>query len=378
MVGRGLPVGEDDPMDVVLDIVLVVAGVALVFVVLDSALRTFVLPRGERTVLTRLVFVSLRWCFDQVARESRTYEQRDRVMALYAPIGLLGLVFVWVVLVVGAYTMLFRAVSVSDWRDAFELSGSSFFTLGFVLPPQNLPSYLLAFSEAAAGLVLLALLIAYLPTIYGAFSRREIPIARLAVRGGTPPSGVEILARAQRMQRFNLLDEVWTDWQVWFAELEETHTSLAILTFFRSPRHDRSWVTSAGAVLDAASLYNSVVAAPWSPNAGACVRGGFHALREIADYFDIPFDRDPSQGDPISIARSEFDDAIQALSDAGVAVKDDRDQAWLDFAGWRVNYDAVLIGLAGLTMAPYAPWSSDRSMRYRRPSVLRRRGRAST
>ncbi|MCJ7672628.1 MAG: hypothetical protein MUP67_11375, partial [Acidimicrobiia bacterium] len=95
-------------MDVVLDIVLVVFGVALVFVVLDSALRTFVLPRGERTVLTRLVFVSLRWCFDQVARESRTYEQRDRVMALYAPIGLLGLVLVWVVLVVGAYTMLFR------------------------------------------------------------------------------------------------------------------------------------------------------------------------------------------------------------------------------------------------------------------------------
>jgi hypothetical protein len=256
-------------MNVVVDIVLVIAGVVLVFVVLDSALRTFVLPRGERTVLTRLVFVSLRWCFDQVARESRTYEQRDRVMALYAPIGLLGLVFVWVVLVVGAYTMLFRAVSVSGWRDAFELSGSSFFTLGFVVPPQNLASYSLAFTEAAAGLALLALLIAYLPTIYGAFSRREIPIARLAVRGGTPPSGVEILTRAERMQRFDLLDEVWTDWQVWFAELEETHTSLAILTFFRSPRHDRSWVTSAGAVLDAASLYNSALAVPWSPNAAA-------------------------------------------------------------------------------------------------------------
>jgi hypothetical protein len=41
-------------------------------------------------------------------------------------------------------------------------------------------------------------------------------------------------------------------------------------------------------------------------------------------------------------------------------MKADRDQAWRDFNGWRVNYDASLVGLARVTMAPPAIWSSDR------------------
>ena len=51
----------------------------------------------------------------------------------------------------------------------------------------------------------------------------------------------------------------------------------------------------------------------------------------------------------------------------GIAVRADRDAAWADFQGWRVNYDLALVGIAALVMAPYAPWSSDRSSRYRRP-----------
>lgn len=359
-------------MEVLGDIGLVVVGVALIAAVLDSALRTFVLPRGARTPLTRLVFDGLRMVFDLMARPARTYERRDRVMALYAPIGLLLLVGVWTVMVITGFTLIFRVVSVHTWERALELSGSSFFTLGMVSPPERVADYALVFSEAAAGLGLLALLISYLPTIYNAFSRREVLVAKLAVRGGNPASGIEILTRAQRMQRFNLLDEVWTEWQTWFAELEETHTSLGMLSFFRSPQPDRSWVTAAGAVLDAAALYNSVLAVPWSPNAGACVRGGFTSLRTIAGYFDIPYDADPAPTDAISITRDEFDEACEAFEEARIPLHDDRDQSWRDFQGWRVNYDSVLLALAGLTMAPYAPWSSDRSM-YRRPGIVRRR-----
>jgi hypothetical protein len=354
------------------DVGLVVLGVVLISAVLDSALRTFVLPRGARTPLTRFVFVGLRSVFDLVARPAHTYERRDRVMALYAPIGLLTLVGVWAVMVVSGFTCIFRVTSVQTWERALELSGSSFFTLGMVSPPTRAGDYVLVFFEAATGLGVLALLISYLPTIYNAFSRREVLVAKLSNRGGNPPSGVEILTRAQAMQRFNLLDEVWTEWQTWFAELEETHTSLGMLSFFRSSQPDRSWVTAAGAVLDAASLYNSVVAVPWSPNAGACVRSGYTSLRTIAAYFDIPYDPDPAPTDPITIARDEFDEACEAFVAARIPLHDDREQSWRDFQGWRVNYDAVLVSLAGLTMAPYAPWSSDRSM-YRRPGIVRRR-----
>src|SRR5439155_3806764 len=221
--------------------------------VIDSAVRTFMLPRGEAAITTRAVFVGLRVVFNRITRFTRSYEGRDRVMALFAPVGLLVLPLVWLVIVIIAFTAMFHALGVRGFERAFEMSGSSMFTLGFIRPP-DLPTRILAFVEAASGLTLLALLIAYLPTIYGAFSRREVLVSQLAVRAGEPPSGVEVLARAQRMERFQLLDELWVSWQTWFAEVEETHTSLAVLTFFRSPAAHRSWVTAAGAVLDAASL----------------------------------------------------------------------------------------------------------------------------
>jgi hypothetical protein len=52
---------------------------------------------------------------------------------------------------------------------------------------------------------------------------------------------------------------------------------------------------------------------------------------------------------------------LDRLAAIGVTIASDRDQAWQDFRGWRVNYDAVLLELAQFTMAPAAPWTSDRS-----------------
>jgi hypothetical protein len=359
-------------MSTLADVVMVVIGVALTLVVMDSAVRTFVLPRAVVSTLTRLVFLSVRSIFGIFARESRTYEARDRIMALYAPLGLVALVGSWMVIVVGAYTLLFRSLVTESWRRAFELSGSSFFTLGFRLPGNGEGGFVLSFSEAAAGLAILALLIAYLPTIYNTFSRRELGVTQLATRAGTPPSAEELLTRYHAIGWNDELPSLWATWETWFAELAETHTSLAVLVFFRSPNPDRSWVTAAGAVLDAASLAQSTLSIPWSPQAGLCIRAGTLALREIADLYQIPYDPDPAADDPISIDRSEFDDVYVKLGIAGVPIRPDRERAWRDFAGWRVNYDAVLLALAGMTMAPYAPWSSDRSLRRHRPPVWRR------
>ncbi|HEY8217745.1 MAG TPA: hypothetical protein VIH82_11470 [Acidimicrobiia bacterium] len=363
-------------MDTVADVLLVVLGTVLIVVVFDSALRTFVLPRGASNPLTRLTFLGLRSGFNLMARESRSYEARDRVMALYGPIGLFGLVLVWLTLVLVGYTLIYYAVIVPTWHDAIELSGSSLLTLGFELPPRGLPGYILVFTEAATGLAILALLIAYLPTIYGAFSRREREVSRLATLAGTPPSAVQLLLRYHRIAWFDHLPELWSTWEQWFAELGETHTSLAVLTFFRSPSPHRSFVTAAGAVLDAASLAQSTLAVPWSPQAGLCIRAGYLALREIADYFDVPYDPEPAPDAAISIAREEFDAAYEELGSEGAPIRPDRDRCWRDFSGWRVNYDAPLLALASITMAPYAPWSSDRSLRVRRPRIVRVRHRS--
>jgi hypothetical protein len=359
----------------VLDIVWFVVGIALVVAVIDAAVRSLVLPRGSVVVLTRLIWVSVRKIFNLIARWSDTYEGRDRVMALYAPITLLVQPAVWLLMVLVGFMTMFHALGVGSWRDAFAESGSSLFTLGFVRP-SDLPKTALTFVEAAIGLGVLALFIAYLPSIYGAFSRREVLVAKLSARAGTPPSPIDFLVRVSRIDELNQLDDVWKQWQDWFAEVEETHTSQASLGFFRSPRSDRSWITAAGVVLDSAALANSTIDIRWSPHAALCIRSGYSALRAIADFFSIRYDPDPAQTDATSIAREEFDDACRQLTAADVPLKADLDQAWIDFNGWRVNYDAVLVGLAGLTMAPYAMWSSDRSLRrVPLPPISRRRRR---
>jgi hypothetical protein len=352
---------------VAFEIGLVVVGLIAVFIVLDAALRTFVLPRGAPVLFTHLVFRSVRRTLMIFARPNRSYEARDRVMALYAPLALLTFPAVALLIVFAAFACFFEAAEVDGWRDAFLTSGSSLFTLGFERPA-GLGSAFIAFTEAAIGLGLLAVLIAYLPTIYGSFSRRETMVTQLSVRAGTPPTAWRALELAHRAGYLNDLDPVWTEWMQWFSEVSETHTSLGALAFFRSPNADRSWITAAGTLLDAAALRLSVLNIPFTPAPGLCIRSGFLALREIADFFGFEHDPDPAPDDPISIAREEFIAVYERLAAEGLPVRPDRERAWRDFAGWRVNYDRVLLALCSLVMAPYAEWSSDRSPR----SPLRR------
>jgi hypothetical protein len=181
------------------------------------------------------------------------------------------------------------------------------------------------------------------------------------VRAGEPPSAIEMILRYNRIHVLDRMSEVWQEWENWFADIEESHTSLQPLVFFRSPRGDRSWVNAAGAVLDAAALTRSAIDIPADPQADLCIRAGFLALRHIADLFDIQYNPNPRFPDePISITQTEFEEACKRLVDAGIPLKTDLQQAWYDFAGWRVNYDKVLLALAQITMAPKAAWISDR------------------
>jgi hypothetical protein len=171
-----------------------------------------------------------------------------------------------------------------------------------------------------------------------------------------------MILRFNRIHGIERLNDYWSVWEAWFADVEESHSVLSALVFFRSPRSQNSWVVAAGAVLDAAALTLSAVDIPLSASAQLSIRAGFLALRRICDYFDIPYPPNPHfPQDSISISRDEFNDALEQLSAGGVPLKTDREQAWIDFAGWRVNYDFVLLSLCALTMAPPAPWSSDRA-----------------
>lgn len=357
-------------MESLYQILVFIAGLTTVILTLFSALSTFVLPRAARSQLNRIVFGLLRRVFELILRFVRTYEQRDAIMAYYAPIGLMLLVPTWYFLISIGFAAMYWGMGVGDWFTVFQLSGSSIFTLGFATANTFLINAF-EFVEAMIGLILVALLIAYLPTMYAAFSRREQAVNMLEVRGGSPPSALEMLLRFNRIHGMDNLSNYWRTWEAWFADVEESHTTLPALVFFRSPRAENSWITAAGTVLDTAALTLSAIDIPFEASAALCIRSGFLAFRRIANYFDVPNPQDPHFPESsICVTRKEFDSVLVQLDEAGIPLKADREQAWLDFAGWRVNYDQSLILLCGLVMAPEAAWSSDRSPKFHLPPMV--------
>jgi hypothetical protein len=340
-----------------LQVVVFALGLLVVLRALLSAVRTFVVPRGAYDRLSSFEFRMLGRLFRAVARPRFGYERRDAIMALFAPIALVVLPIMLLAIVLVGFAAMFWAIEPAPIEAVVRDSGSALLTLGFA-PVQGWGSMILAFAEAAIGLIMITLLIAYLPTMYTAFQRREAFVSKVGVRAGTPPSGTELLIRFWSVGLLDAITDLWTEAETWFIEIEESHTTLAALPFYRSPRSDRSWITAAGAIMDGAALLRSTVDVPVEPRSDLAISAGYETLDAIAGFFRIPTIARPARaGDPILVTRAEYDAAVGELARAGLPLRPDREQAWLDFAGWRVNYEHALLRLSSVIMAPEARWN---------------------
>ena len=357
VVPRGPPAGRGlIEVAVWVRVLAGVAGFLLELLVLDAAVRTFLLPRVANVRLSRLVSKAIGAVFRLIAKTRPSYLGQDRVLSLFASVVLLSYQAMWLALSVIAFGFGFVAAGTSNFSLAFETSGSSLFTLGTVSGRGGF-QVTLGYLEAAIGLTLLALLIAFIPTLYQAFQRRELSVARLSVRAGEPATPWGVLEVAQSVKSYEALDKLWLEWEQWFIDVGETHTTLTILNYYRSPNPNQTWISAAATVLDAAALFNAAVDVPPSPLAGLCIRSGWIALRRLADYFKVPYAVHPTRDIPIAITRHEFDLVLEHLARSGVPLVADHDVAWNDFVGWRVNYDSIIEDLHVRFTCPRVEWA---------------------
>jgi hypothetical protein len=341
-------------------------GAFLVIATAWSVIGSLVVPRRILSRLARSVARTVNGVFHALADTLDTYEERDRVLAAQAPIQLIVLVVVWLaVFEVGFALLLWPTMSSGGLPAAFTLAGSSLCTLGY-LAPQSDGSRAFVDMAAFVGLGTVALQIGYLPTLYAAFNRREALVTMLDSRAGVPSWGPELLARTHYglgsgVSAMGQLPELFEDWERWSADVSESHATYLALVNFRSPRPLSSWLTAQLAVLDAAALYLSLVPdAPGAVSARLCLRGGFTCLATIARArgFDIPEDADPTKG--ITLTYQEFVDAIDRLARVDFPLERPSEEAWTEFVGWRVNYEAAAYALAYAIDAPPALWSGTR------------------
>lgn len=341
---------------ILLKITAGMAGTVLIIFTLSAAIRSFVLPRSEVVRLNIWIFRAVRLVFDVSARLASTYARRDRIMAHYAPIALVALPVVWLSIVSVGYTLLYWVLGEGNLVECYLLSGSSMLTLGTTKSPHLLTT-VFTYSEATLGLLLLTLLLSYLPTIYQAFARRETTVARLELRAGTPSTAGNLLCWLNNSGSLQDDDVQWAEWEQWFVEIEESHTSLPIISFFRSPQPGRSWVTAAGLILETANLFFSALDEGRPRQAELTFKAGCLALNRVYRFFDDDAGAHPTpllpNNEPIAEAgRADFEKVCDELAAAGLAVRADRTAAWVQYQELRNRYASALDFLAKLTMAP--------------------------
>jgi hypothetical protein len=336
---------------------------------LFSVVGTLVVTRSIDSRISRGCEAVIDTVFRLVTRNARKYEVRDRMLAWQGPLTLLLRLAVWLALLVSAFGLLLLP-SVHGRADrAFSDAGSSMFTLGYAAPTGG-GSTALEYLAAFTGLIVVGLQVGYLPALYAAFNRRETEVSLLIARAGEPAWGPEILARTKwgiyDGDARPILDELFTAWERWAAEVAESHTTYLSLVRFRSPRPLSHWLTSLIAVMDAAALHLSI-APSHEPKLAArlCLRMGFVALDQLARAMrlTVPDDADPNAD--IAIGLDEFQSATAMLREIGYPVDRADDEAWLHFRGWRANYDVAALLLARQLDAPPTLWTGPR----RWPSV---------
>ncbi len=338
--------------------IALVIGVVVLIGTLGSVIRVLIVPRAGSRWITYPMQLC-RGAFRAVARLARTYTTADRILAVSEPVALVTLLATWLLLAVAGFTLVDYGIDSQGLVSAFSQAGSSVFTLGFALSHGS-GSRAVDFIAAGTGLVLVALQIAYLPTLYGAYNRRETLVTLLESRAGSPAWGPELLIRHQLVGAVDNLASLFAEWERWAADVAESHTSYGSLLYLRSPRAQNSWVVSLIAVLDAAALSIAVDPDRSPIEARMLIRMGFTCLRHIAGVARIPFDPDPGPDDPVILPEAEFMEAYRRLQDAGYPMARSAAEAWPQFCGWRVNYEAVAYALADRVDAPPARWTGPR------------------
>jgi hypothetical protein len=294
----------------------------------------------------------------------RDYRRRDRVLAGQAAAILLGQLAAWLAIFFVGYALLVWPVT-ANITSAFSTAGPALWSFGSA---EAHGAFEKAVLDAAAltGLITVTLQIAYLPTLYSAFNRRENEIALLNARAGVPSWGPELLARTHYAlgsgaSTIDTLPDLYARWESWAADVSESHATYLPLVRFRSPRPLSSWVIALLAVLDSAALYLALCpqSAPVVP-ARLCLRSGLLCFGEVgkAMGLQLPDSPDPAAG--ISLSYAEFLDAITRLKKVDFPIERDPAEAWPDFVGWRVNYEQAAYAMAMSVDAVPALWSGPR------------------
>ncbi len=342
-------------------LVALLVGFLLIATVLWDAFETVVLPRTvtRRVRLARVYFRATWRPWARIAAWFDSDSRRERFLAVYGPLCLLGLAAVWAFGLIAGFAVLHWSNS-SDLRtpagsvrfvDDLYMSGTTFFTLGLGdVQPAGRAARLLTVAEAGTGFAFLAIVIAYFPVLYQSFARREVRLTLLDAWAGSPPAAAEVLRRLAAVGELAALDPFLKEWEYWCSEVLESHISYPAVAFFRSQHQRQSWVSALTAVLDLSALIT--VGIEGLPTWQARVT--FAIARHAAvDLTQVLYAKPGASVD--RLPAGDLEELRHQLEEAGLrpSRSPEADRRLLEL---RRSYEPYVVGLARSVMMPVPSW----------------------
>jgi hypothetical protein len=339
------------------DVAAVAVGAVLVAVVAVDLTSTLVVTWGSvgRWRPTRWFYRGTWWAWSSIGRRLRHVDRQQRFLAVYAPLSLLFLLGLWLTTLVLGWALVWTGLrsslpGVSDFGDAVYYSGVVLLTIGFGdITATGMVPRLLTLAEAAMGLASIALVISYLPVLYGAYGRREAKLLTLDLPSGEriTPAGL-VISQAPDADLV-ALGRFFAGWEQWMAEVLESHTSYPMLAFFRSQHRGQSWITALGVVLDAATFTVASVPGTEVREPFFAYRRGRRAVEEIAARVEPPPVVDTF------VNREAFEYAYGLASAAGLPLRP-FEEAFARLAALREGYGERMQALFDHLVAPPGFW----------------------
>src|SRR3989440_4795457 len=342
-------------------ILVIIFGIVLILLVAQDAFETIVLPpRGTRRIrLARLFYRVIQIGGTSIGHLIRSSARRESFRGYTGPLSLLALVLFWAVLFVFGFGFVMWGLALPlntpdkpiSFLTYLYLSGTTFFTLGVGdVTPMPGVGRVLVVSEVALGFIFLALVISYVPILYQAFSRRELRISLLDARAGSPATAVELLRRNCAGKNVEELRMLLHEWEVWCADILESHLSYPILAFYRSQHEQQSWVEALTVILDTcALLLTSIEDAPL-----AAARFTFAAARHAVVDLAQVLNTSPTTG-VNRLSSAEFAQVRGRLAAAGIRVQEST-ASEQKLEELRATYELFVSALAERIQVSLPPW----------------------
>lgn len=357
-----------DDIDVARTVIEIVLGAAIVISVLFDVFQSIVTPRpvGGSLRVSRYLVAWLwsvcRWLSYRIANTRR----REGLLGSFGPLSVMASLAAWVVLLVVGYGLVLDALRdevrppPGGLGTSIYLAGTSLLTIGFGDYVATQPAArFVTLAAGATGLGVFALVVTFLFSLTAAFQRREVAVVALEAGAGAPPSGVTLLETYGLTGVRDDLARVFQRWQDWSAEVLDSHLAYPTLAYFRSSHDNDSWISSLGAIMDAATLVQTTIEngpIGWAKMARWV---GGHCIEDLVMYFRLP--DEPRVG----VELDEFRQARARLERAGWRLRPE-DESWEAFQRLRSEYAGRIGALAEYWASPPAQWIGDRSpLKYR-------------